>query len=236
MDRIVCIKKDEPVTTTQIISDLTEREHASVIKLVRDNLSDLNEFGGVGFEIAPFETAGGMQKKEIAILNEQQSTLLITYMRNNTQVRAFKKKLVSEFFSMREALRQRQSSEWQQSRLKGKMQRRDETDAIAEYLLPLAKKQAPDGTYSKRPSMAYVNYSRLLNTVLGAKWDNREDLSWQYLNAVEAIERMICVTIKQEADKGVPYKTIYNLCKTNALTLVDLLCLDGKPLLIGNKE
>ena len=235
MDRLVCIKKDEPVTTTEIISIGTKREHASVIKLVRSNINDLSEFGRVGFEIAPFETNGGMQDREIAILNEQQTTLLITYMRNNDEVREFKKKLVRDFFNMREALRQRQSNEWQQSRLKGKLQRRDETDAIAEYLLPLAKSQAPDGTYAKRPSMAYVNYTKLIKSTLGVKWGSREELSWQYLNAVEAIERMICVTIKQQVEKGVPYKTIYNDCKTNALTLVELLCLDGKPLLLENK-
>jgi phage regulator Rha-like protein len=237
MDRIVCIKKEEPVTTSQIISEWTGREHASVIRLIRDNLNDLNEFGRVGFEIAPFETAGGVQKKEIAIINEQQSTLLITYMRNNAQVRMFKKKLVSEFFKMREALRQRQSTEWQQSRLKGKLQRRDETDAIAEYLLPLARKQNPDSTYAKKPRRAYQTYSKLIKVVLGVNWDSRDDLSWQYLNAVEAIERMICVTIKRHADTGTPYKDIYKLCKANALTLVELLCLDGKPLLIeSNKE
>jgi len=178
-----------------------------------------------------------MQRKEIAIINEQQSTLLITYMRNNAQVRLFKKKLVSEFFKMREALRQRQSTEWQQSRLKGRLQRRDETDAIAEYLLPLARKQNPDGTYAKEPKRAYQTYSKLVKVVLRAKWDSRDDLSWEYLNAVEAIERMICVTIKQEVDKSSPYKAIYSLCKSNALTLVELLCLDGKPLLIeSNKE
>ena len=40
----------------------------------------------------------------MALLNEQQTTLLITYMRNNDVVRKFKKKLVAEFFRMRGAL------------------------------------------------------------------------------------------------------------------------------------
>ena len=235
MDRLVCIKKDEPVTTTEIISIGTNREHSSVIKLVRSNIDDLKEFGRVGFEIAPFETTGGQQTREIAILNEQQTTLLITYMRNNDVVREFKKKLVRDFFAMRKAAMERLSTQWQQSRLKGKLQRRDETDAIAEYLLPLAKRQSPDSTYAKRPAMAYVNYTKLIKLALGVKWDSREELSWQYLNAVEAIERMICVTIKQKVEKGVPYKTIYNDCKTNAITLVELLCLDGKPLLLESK-
>jgi phage regulator Rha-like protein len=235
MDRLVCIKHDEPVTTTALISEGVEGNHKAVIQLVKTYLGDLSEFGRVAFEMSPFETKGGMQEREIAVLNEQQTTLLITYMRNNEPVRKFKKKLVREFFNMREALRERQTNEWQQSRLKGKLQRRDETDAIAEYLIPLAKRQSPDGTYAKRPAMAYVNYTQLIKSSLGAKWGSREELTWQYLNAVEAIERMICVTIKQQSDKGVPYKTIYNDCKVNAITLVELLCLDGKPLLLESK-
>ncbi|GAA4667244.1 hypothetical protein GCM10023262_15760 [Bartonella pachyuromydis] len=38
-----------------------------------------------------FGTKGGKQKRVIAILNEPQATLLMTYMRNNDMVRAFKK-------------------------------------------------------------------------------------------------------------------------------------------------
>ena len=41
-----------------------------------------------------------MQTREIALLTEPQSTLLLTYMRNTDIVRAFKKKLVREFWEM----------------------------------------------------------------------------------------------------------------------------------------
>ena len=52
------------------------------------------------FEIEPFETAGGIQSREVALLDEPQSTLLLTFMRNTDIVRAFKKKLVREFWEM----------------------------------------------------------------------------------------------------------------------------------------
>ena len=60
-----------------------------MIRLVRDNLADFEEFGRVGFEIAPFETPGGVQHREVALLYEQQATLLVTYMRNGEVVREF---------------------------------------------------------------------------------------------------------------------------------------------------
>lgn len=87
-----------------IIAGRTQREHEPILRLIRDNVSDFEEFGRVSFENGPFETRGGTQMKSFALLNEQQATLLITYMRNNDAVRAFKVELVKQFYAMRQAL------------------------------------------------------------------------------------------------------------------------------------
>lgn len=107
---IVIIKDGDAVTTTTAIAEGTENEHASVIALVRKYQGDFEDFGRVRFEIAPFETAGGMQSREIALLDEPQSTLLLTFMRNTDIVRAFKKKLVREFWEMIQQRNQRAPS------------------------------------------------------------------------------------------------------------------------------
>lgn len=114
---IVTLSSDQPVTTTFAIAEGTNNDHASVIKLARTYLVDLEEFGRVGFQIAPFETAGGVQQREIAVLNEQQSTLLMTYMRNNEVVREFKKRLVKEFWAMSQKMRQQSQNPANLSRL-----------------------------------------------------------------------------------------------------------------------
>lgn len=90
-----------PTTTSLIIAHGTQLEHASVMKLIRNNLADFEEFGRVGFEIQSFSTAGGVQRREVATVNEEQATLLLTYMRNTDVVRQFKKELVRAFWSMR---------------------------------------------------------------------------------------------------------------------------------------
>lgn len=111
--KIVTIENSQPVTTTLAISEGAKATHESVIKLARKYEGDLSEFGGVRFEIQPFETAGGIQHRQIAYLNESQSTLLLTYMRNSPIVRDFKKTLVREFWRLHEAektRRERQSA------------------------------------------------------------------------------------------------------------------------------
>ena len=94
----------ELFTTSLVIATETGNEHASVIRLVRDNAEDLNEVGRVRFEIRPFETAGGTQRREVAELDEPASALLMTYLRNSPVVKDFKKRLVAGFYAMRKAL------------------------------------------------------------------------------------------------------------------------------------
>lgn len=94
----------EPFTTSLVIATQTGNQHESVVRVVRDNLADLEEFGRVRFEIGPLQTAGGVQKCTWAVLTEPQSALLITFLRNNEKVIDFKKRLVRDFYLMRQAL------------------------------------------------------------------------------------------------------------------------------------
>lgn len=105
MTALVTLAADGELRVSSIaVAQRTDTQHASVIRLVRDNLADFETFGRVGFEIAPFETAGGVQRREVAHLNEQQATLLMTFMRNSEVVKAFKVELVKQFYDMRAAL------------------------------------------------------------------------------------------------------------------------------------
>jgi phage regulator Rha-like protein len=99
---IVQVADGVPTTTSMRIANGTDNDHPSVLRLIRDNLADFEEFGLVGFEIAP-RPAGqhGGGDVTVAILNEEHATLLLTYMRNNAVVKDFKKRLVHEFSALR---------------------------------------------------------------------------------------------------------------------------------------
>lgn len=94
----------EPFTTSLVIATETENEHRAVLQLIRGNLADLNEVGRVAFEMRPFETAGGTQRREVAELDEPAAALLMTYLRNSPVVKDFKKRLVRDFYLMRAKL------------------------------------------------------------------------------------------------------------------------------------
>ena len=103
---IVVERHGEPVTTSLAIAEGTQVEHKAVIQLIRKYLQDLEEFGPLTFEMRVVDRKqGGGTQGEIAFLNEPQSTLLLTYMRNSDIVRAFKKALVHAFFALRDRVR-----------------------------------------------------------------------------------------------------------------------------------
>ena len=108
-DDITTLNNDgEPVTTSLVIADGVGNSHATVIKLIRQNIDDLQEFGPLRFQIQVTRSDGrGGQQAEVAILNEQQATLLISFMRNIGVVKEFKKQLVKAFFAMRSELNNR---------------------------------------------------------------------------------------------------------------------------------
>lgn len=101
---IAFLQNGLPVTTSVIISNGIQLSHEPVIKLIRKYLDDLKTFGNVLFETESFMTAGGTQKREIAILNEPQTTLLLTFFKNTEIVRKFKVALVQKFYELREQL------------------------------------------------------------------------------------------------------------------------------------
>ncbi len=94
--------KKEPYTTSEIIAECAEVQHHTITRLIRENKADFEELGILGFKIHKLDTRG--QPKKSYILNEQQATFLITYLKNTETVRQFKLNLVKAFFEMREEL------------------------------------------------------------------------------------------------------------------------------------
>lgn len=48
---IVSIEKGEALTTSLAIAEGVDNPHKAVIQLIRQNLSDFEEFGGLAFEM-----------------------------------------------------------------------------------------------------------------------------------------------------------------------------------------
>ncbi|HFU4463183.1 TPA: Rha family transcriptional regulator [Streptococcus suis] len=99
MELVYMDGRKEPYTTSEIIAECAGVQHHTVTRIIRKNLERFERFGKVGFKIQAMKS--GQQSKDY-ILNEQQATLLITYLDNTPQVIKFKTNLVKAFFEMRD--------------------------------------------------------------------------------------------------------------------------------------
>ena len=100
MELVYMDGKKEPYTTSEIIAECAEVQHHTITRLIRENKADFEELGILGFKIHKLDTRG--QPKKSYILNEQQATLLITYLKNTETVRQFKLNLLKAILEMRE--------------------------------------------------------------------------------------------------------------------------------------
>lgn len=106
VSNLVEVSEDQPVTTSLIIAQTLGREHDSVILLVRKHEDALGEFGNVIYDRFEIGRVGAIKPLAVAILNEQQATLLISFMSNTPKVVDFKIRLVKAFYEMRMKLEQ----------------------------------------------------------------------------------------------------------------------------------
>ena len=141
MELVYMDGKKEPYTTSEIIAECAEVKHDTVQSLIRNHQEDFESYGIIGFEIRKLDGRGRPMK--IYRLNEQQATLLITYLKNTEPVRQFKMNLVKAFFEMRDELSKRQLQ-----RELEKPKRKSLTEAIQ--------------TWEKAPKHAYSTLTNLL--------------------------------------------------------------------------
>lgn len=133
----------EPFTTSDVVAEFAGVQHHAIQQIISKHEADFKEFGTVAFEMRVCSHRTGASSQKIYRLNEEQATLLVTYLKNSDRVRAFKKELVRQFFAMRTELMQRKLL-----RLELKPIRREMTDVIREV---------DDGkwSYKKYTDLAY---------------------------------------------------------------------------------
>lgn len=194
---------EEPFTTSEVIAECAGVKRDTVQKLIQRHEKDLREFGKVGFEIRPLSGSKTGQTVKAYHLNEQQATLLLTFLRNTPVVIEFKKELVRQFFAMRKELMNIKAIKAERKPLRTSM-----TDAI---------KALPDSPhkqfkYSQYTDLAYTaalgRTARQLRKERGADQDATASdyMNADELAAVASMENRISVLL----DVGMSYQQIKN--------------------------
>ena len=144
MNDLVFLEPDKidaiPFTTSKVVSEVTGVSHRYIKKQIAQRKSELERFGLL---VAHETESTGGRPEEITRLNEQQATVLITFLKNTPVVVAFKVELVRQFYLMREELLRRSTN-----RIALKPIRREMTDIIQTV-------DSSEWAYKKYTDLAY---------------------------------------------------------------------------------
>lgn len=208
MNNLVVLKKQDkmqvPVTTSKVIAEGSKNTHDSIQKLLSRYENDFLEFGKLGFEIRPSDKN---QNEKVYYLNEDQSLLLITYMRNNEIVRKLKIALIKEFSAMKNLLNQKATEEWQLARKQGKTFQIQLNDTILDFV-NYAKHQG-----STSPQKYFMLFAKLSNSVVGIDSKGRENCNLNNQMMLGLVIQSIKQQIKFGMENNFHYKEIYQICK-----------------------
>jgi len=158
MSDIVKVKNNECFIDSEGLAYLSELEPRAVNQLIKRKFKHLKEFGSLSLSVINHEGGKGGRPKHVYYLNEQQATLLTTFMQNSKTVTEFKKKLVREFFIMRSALQNQQVT-----REIGIEVRKSLTDAVQE-----------SGEQERMHGHGYATYTNMVYEVCGLKEHYKE--------------------------------------------------------------
>lgn len=210
MYELVEVRRNEVFTNSKVIAEGTNNKHHSITAIIQKYESDFEEFGKVRFKMEPLPSG---QSEKVYELNEEQATLLMTYLRNNPVVRQFKKNLIDQFYKMRRFILEKQTKGWIETRENSKVNRLKETDVIKQ-LVEYAKEQG--STHSDK---LYVTYTKLAKATVNG---DRDILDTMSLNTLTLVESIILQTIRIDMSLGMHYKDIYKDCKQRIETFKDV--------------
>ena len=230
MNELVFLKNNQPVTTSLIVAEGTHNEHESVMRLIKGHKADFEEYwGAVRFSDLKSGNPQGGRPTTVAWLNEPQATFLVTLLRNNEIVVEFKKRLVRDFYRMREILLNRQNVQWQELRGQTKAGYKELSAAVHE----LYEWAVSHGCKAPEKSF-YANFAKLMNKTLGINPKSRDELALWKLFEIEKLQFIARTIIAGLLAQGADYHQPYRDCKSAFESYARLSFIDQRILELSN--
>jgi len=209
---LVTIQRNDVFTNSWVIAENIGRQHKQVTRVIEKFKDALSSEGfGELFSSPVRGTKTRGQERKVYDLNEQQAFFLMTLFDNNPRVVEFKKHLALSFVAMRKLLLEKQTADWQQTRLQSKQIRLHETDAI-KALIEYAKGQG-----SQNADRLYIVYTKLVKQISG--YDSRDLAGIDTLTEILTFERLLSGIITSEMLTNTHYKEIYKRAKVQLLEI-----------------
>lgn len=218
------LKKDIPVVSSRIIAKELGKEHSKVLKVLDKIVQDLKnrEKSDVAslFIESKYSVENQERKYREYLLTEDG---FLMYIFNIQGYNEFKLDFIKEFRRLQKIIEERNSKEWLQTRLNGKLVRKNETDMIALLIKYAIEKHSCSNT-----RFFYSNYTKLINRPLNLGNGQREYLDFFTLVKIGQAESIIQNEIKNGMENNLHYSVIYSNCKEKIKQFFELVGTDVK--------
>lgn len=218
------LKKDIPVVSSRIIADGLGKQHNNVLRDIENIIKDLKnkENSDLNFLFIESKYSVESQKRKYKEYLLTEDGFLL-YIFNIQGYNEFKLDFIKEFRRLQKIIEERNSKEWLQTRLNGKLVRKNETDMIALLIKYVIEKHSCSNT-----RFFYSNYTKLINRPLNLGNGQREYLDFFTLVKIGQAENIIQNEIKSGMENNLHYSVIYNNCKEKIKQFFELVGTDVK--------
>jgi phage regulator Rha-like protein len=198
---------NEPRVDSLALAEQLHTKHKSTLELVDRYKSKFEELGRVAFKTRPFETNGGIQKQRVALLNEDQAYLLLTFSRNTQRVVGLKVELVKAFSRFRQ-------------------HRQSDTDYLPYYhelhdqVKALADRAHQCGSDTPE-SVFHININRVINAAFGLASGQRQDLPGHLRAKVTAANIIAAELLEEAIANGYDHKAAYQHVKQGIMAFAN---------------
>lgn len=202
---------DEPRIQHSIISKMLDLKPRYHLRQIERYFSEFESLGVLSFENAkPSKGGAGGRPERVALLNEDQSYLLVTYSRNSAIARQVKQKLVLAFRTARDGLRVRQQQYLPNYH--------HTHNAVQQMALHAA--EAGSATPER---IHHINIEKLINNTFGINAGTRNTLPPELQSAVSAAYLVISKSIDETLSAGGDHKQAYQVAKQRVHELARLV-------------
>lgn len=226
-DSLIEIKHDTAFADSLQIAKNFGKQHKHVIQSIEKLLKTDEKIGQNLVQSFYLDSYNRKQKK---YLLSKDAFVFVVQKYNTLEAHRWQWKYIEAFNKMESILIEKKSTDWQLTRENGKIIRRSETDAIAQFIL-YAEKQN-----SKSANKYYIHFSNLVNKTLDIKKGERDYLTPAMLSHVATFEDQVSSQLLKLMNNEKYYKDIYKDIKNKITLLSEMMILPARKYLPSEKR
>lgn len=214
MNDLVSIMKGKVVVSSLQVAEHFHKRHTHLLDIIKQAETTQPKFGlsEKPFTRATYKDASGKSNPMYYLNRDGFSFVVMGF--TGKKAAEWKWKYIQAFNYMEKLLIEKQSDAWIEARAQGKLERREFTDAIKEFVA-LAESQGHHGT----AKFAYSNFSKLIKKPFG----DREGAEAGQLAMIAATEHVLGCAIFSAVRAGGDAKDIYNNVRDKAHALTGIM-------------